>query len=62
MAALGWIKIGEPPGATLLFHKGVDVRQRLHERLRQGVKVPAVAADAQRSVRCPLEDHRRRVA
>ena len=31
---LGWIKLGEPAGAPRLVQQGVDVRQRLHERLR----------------------------
>ena len=34
MVALGWIKLGEPAGAPSLVQQGVDVRQRLHERLR----------------------------
>ena len=55
--ALGEIKLSEPAGAIRLIQEGVDVRQRLHERLRDGVEAPIVVADALRPVRFPSEHH-----
>ena len=56
MVALRWINLDEPAGSTRLIQEGVDVRQRLRERLRDGVEAPVAVADAPRHVRLPREN------
>ena len=43
------------------MQEGVDVWRRIHERLRDGLGAPVVAADAPRPARRPREHHRRRI-